>query len=135
MFISYFFAGSALYHWQLPLRRSIAILCALMSLVALFFGGFRIACASVGAYLIIYIGLAPRIRMPDFARWGDLSYGTYIWAFPVQQITSASLGAWASWYFNLAISLPIVLALAWMSWHFVEAPALSLKKLQQPRFP
>jgi peptidoglycan/LPS O-acetylase OafA/YrhL len=135
IFFSWFMAGSVLYHWQLPLRGWVALLCALLSLVAFVTGGFRIACASVGAYLIVYIALAPRIRLPNLARWGDLSYGTYIWAFPVQQIVSAALGAWVTWYLNLAISLPVVLALAWVSWHFVEAPALRLKKRLRPGSP
>jgi peptidoglycan/LPS O-acetylase OafA/YrhL len=131
-FYSFFFAGSVLYHWQPPLRGAIAALCALLWLASFATVGFRIASATVGAYLIIYIALAPRVKLPDLARWGDLSYGTYIWAFPVQQVVSAALGAWALWSLNLMISVPVVLALAWLSWRFVEAPALMLKK-RRPR--
>jgi peptidoglycan/LPS O-acetylase OafA/YrhL len=140
-FYSDFFAGAAIYHWQPPLRGKIAMLCALLWLISFLTVGLRIASASVGAYLIIYLALAPRIKMPNLARWGDLSYGTYIWAFPVQQIASALLGARVSWYLNLAIAIPVVLVLAWLSWHFVEAPALSLKrrpptigKAESPRY-
>jgi peptidoglycan/LPS O-acetylase OafA/YrhL len=122
-----FIAGSALYLWRPPLRGWLAAICALLWIAAFLTGGLRFASASVGAYLIIYLTTASTIRLPNLTRWGDLSFGTYIWAFPVQQAVSAALGTWACWYLNAAISLPIVLAIAWASWHFIEAPALSLK--------
>ena len=52
----------------------------------------------------------------------DYSYGIYLWAFPVQQLVVGwGLDYWAV---NIAVSLPIVLACAWLSWHGVERPAL-----------
>jgi peptidoglycan/LPS O-acetylase OafA/YrhL len=52
----------------------------------------------------------------------DLSYGTYLLAFPVQQLLSGLPAA-----ANAALTAVIVLALAALSWRFVERPALRHK--------
>jgi peptidoglycan/LPS O-acetylase OafA/YrhL len=65
------------------------------------------------------------VRLPQ--RLGDYSYGLYIFAFPVQQAVLQWFAPSSGWV-TLALALPIVLALAVASWHFVEAPALTLKQ-------
>ena len=131
-FYSYFAGGCLICLWRPPLRGWAAGCCGLICVAALFAGGFRIALATAGAYLVLCIALSPRIRLPEFARWGDLSYGTYICAFPVQQAVTAVLGVWATWYLNLAISVPVVLGLAFVSWHCIEAPASRFKNRRPP---
>lgn len=56
----------------------------------------------------------------------DISYGIYIYAFPVQQIiiNKAGLSFWTSMFVATAITI----ALAALSWRLVEKPCLSLKK-------
>ena len=123
-FGSYFAAGAVMHLWAVPLRRWAAIGCVALLAATLATTGFRIAAATAGAYLVVYLAMAPRpVRVPGNV---DLSYGAYIYAFPVQQATTLLLGAAASWWLNIAISLPIVLALAWASWRWVEAPSLGL---------
>jgi peptidoglycan/LPS O-acetylase OafA/YrhL len=55
----------------------------------------------------------------------DLSYGTYLLAFPVQQLLSGLPAA-----ANAALTAVIVLALAALSWRFVERPALRHKPVR-----
>jgi peptidoglycan/LPS O-acetylase OafA/YrhL len=52
----------------------------------------------------------------------DLSYGSYLLAFPVQQLLSGLPAA-----LNAVLTAVIVLALAAVSWRFVEKPALRHK--------
>jgi len=75
-------------------------------------------------YLVIF--LAFKTRALPLEKIGDLSYGTYLFAFPIQQALVSTLGVghpiWVT-----AIAIPIVLALAFVSWWFVEKPALRLR--------
>lgn len=60
------------------------------------------------------------------ARWGDISYGVYIYAFPVQQ-TLVLLLPEAPFLVHLALSTGLAFALGYVSWHVVEKPMLKLK--------
>jgi peptidoglycan/LPS O-acetylase OafA/YrhL len=126
LFASYFLGGAAFCLWRPPLRWWLALGAAGVLAIAAWWG-LALALATAGAYLVLYVGLAPAIRLPKVTRWGDLSYGTYVWAFPVQQLATLALGAWASWFLNLVVALPVTLALAVLSWHLVERPALALR--------
>ncbi len=78
------------------------------------------------AYMTIYLGLQnPKANI--LHKLGDLSYGIFLYGFPIQQFV-ASWGAWTHvWYLNLALALPITIFVAWLSWTLIERPALSLK--------
>ena len=127
-FGTYFLAGAVLYHWRPSLNRGLAWACLALWLAALFSSGFRQASATVGAYLVIFLALSPAVRLPNLARWGDLSYGFYIWAYPVEQLVAQLLGRHVTPPGIAVLALPVVLGLALLSWHFVEAPALTLKR-------
>lgn len=75
-------------------------------------------------YLVLSAGLTPAATP---LRW-DLSYGVYIYAFPIQQLV-ASLGVRHP-ALHLLVSVPPTLALAWLSWRYVETPALRLVRRQ-----
>lgn len=61
-------------------------------------------------------------------RLGDLSYGMYIFAFPVQQIV-VELGRHREWAFatHLGLSFVVTSVLAYLSWHLLEKRALLFK--------
>lgn len=61
-------------------------------------------------------------------RLGDLSYGVYIFAFPIQQLVAHG-GRAAQWTFGtyLGVSVVLTMALAYLSWHWVEKPVLRFK--------
>jgi peptidoglycan/LPS O-acetylase OafA/YrhL len=67
---------------------------------------------------------APK-QLNRFGRYGDFSYGIYLYAFPVQQ-TLSYFGV-RHWLLHLVSSALITIALAILSWKFIESPALKLK--------
>jgi peptidoglycan/LPS O-acetylase OafA/YrhL len=63
-------------------------------------------------------------RLPDAARFGDLSYGIYIAHFPVIQ-TVAALGLFAIMpWAGLALSMVLAVGASLLLWHFIERPSL-----------
>jgi peptidoglycan/LPS O-acetylase OafA/YrhL len=78
--------------------------------------------AAIGA-LVVYVALGMR-HLGNFGKYGDLSYGIYILHFPVIQWL-VSIGLYRESPFGaLAVTIVVVLALAFASWHLVEKPFL-----------
>jgi peptidoglycan/LPS O-acetylase OafA/YrhL len=105
-----FFAGAAL---QLAKTR-----------VPLWLGGLSVLAFPLVGPLSLptaVIGLARPGKLP-----ADLSYGVYIYAFPLQQ----ALAAWGQ--LNLLTAVLSVLPFAALSWFLVEKPALALKPGPRP---
>ena len=78
-------------------------------------------------YCCVMIGLTG-LKPMAFFHTGDYSYGIYIYAFPIQQTIAYYFPDLRVWWFNLGLSLPLAIAFAFMSWHLIEKPALSLRK-------
>lgn len=69
---------------------------------------------------------AYRLRWHGYNRFGDYSYGIYLWGFPMQQLVAHWLPT-AAPLVNAALGLPLAFAMGVVSWHFVEKPAIGLK--------
>ena len=80
-----------------------------------------------GCYLALWLALNPRLPVIPAARFGDLSYGLYIYGWPVEQAAIWLTGGRAAWWQVFAIALPATAAFAFLSWHLIERPALRLK--------
>ena len=77
---------------------------------------------------LVHMALKMPIGSKLTDRLGDLSYGLYIFAFPVQQLlVQWTLGAGWSFGALLSITLLITVGLAFASWHLVEKPVLRFK--------
>jgi peptidoglycan/LPS O-acetylase OafA/YrhL len=73
-----------------------------------------------GTYLLFWFGYHPGIRLVNFGNRGDFSYGTYLYAFPIQQLVMRFVGHQISPYLLSAIAAPLTLMAAILSWHMVE---------------
>ncbi|MEA3209911.1 MAG: hypothetical protein QOE70_2968 [Chthoniobacter sp.] len=89
---------------------------------SLLYNGFSIVWPFALPYLVIW--LAQKLPLHGAERWGDFSYGLYIYAFPIQQILT--LAGWNRWGLKVyfAASLLTTLAVAVVSWFLVERPSL-----------
>jgi peptidoglycan/LPS O-acetylase OafA/YrhL len=132
-----FAIGAALFavaRW-VPLRWSVAGLLVVAWAVAVALRGAQavpVAAPLLLPYVVLLLGYRTShlVRLPQ--RLGDYSYGIYIYSFPIQQAVVQWLAPSQGWI-TFVVSAPIVLALAVASWHFVEAPALTLKqRIRQP---
>lgn len=75
-------------------------------------------------YLVLccaYVEIAP-LR---FFQRVDVSYGVYVYAFPVQQMVIYYFFDELETYAQLGLSFAIVLAVSYLSWRYVERPCLT----------
>jgi peptidoglycan/LPS O-acetylase OafA/YrhL len=80
-------------------------------------------------YLVLYLAYAPLPLISRFGKYGDFSYGLYIYAFPFQQLTIYLFGPQVGVLGLTLIAFVPTLILAALSWHLIEAPAMKLKRL------
>lgn len=122
-----FFLGSAcaLYAERIEIDDRLAVLAGVVYLVTLHEGGLIMLGYPALAYLCLY--LAVRLPIVGFDRHGDFSYGTYIYAFPLQQLLALHGLQRHGIAAFIGVSLVAATGAAFLSWHLVEKPALRLK--------
>ena len=79
------------------------------------------------AYVLLYVGHI--LPSPEWVRVHDVSYGMYIYGWPVQQLLALvtfGTGMPVGWF--IALSLVLTVPLAFLSCAFVERPALARKR-------
>lgn len=127
---AFFFIGTLFYVFSN--RIVLDTTCAMFSIFAIFsslmFGGFRECFAIAGSYLIFYVAFHPSIKFWSFAKRGDLSYGIYVYAFPIQQFMVWHTDGKITPIKDFLYSYPIILVCAFLSWHLLEKQALKFKR-------
>jgi peptidoglycan/LPS O-acetylase OafA/YrhL len=128
----YFFSGVSLNQFRIhdmaPTRARVVVETLwLLGAVALAFDRPQLTLWLVLPATVILIGNARTPVLHRVGRFGDLSYGLYIYAFPVQQTLIWRFGNEYSWTSVLAMTLGTTVLLAFASWHLIEKPALRFK--------
>lgn len=77
-------------------------------------------------YTCLWLAFTPHLRAHGFARFGDFSYGMYIYAFLVQQTLYAASPSMHP-LVNFGGAFLVALLLAALSWHCVEQRALGTR--------
>ncbi|MCW5236890.1 acyltransferase [Verminephrobacter eiseniae] len=78
-------------------------------------------------YAVVLFGSSSTPCLRSFGKYGDISYGLYLYAFPIQQAMVFAIGAAASYALLFSMSYAVTLLFAYMSWHMLEYPAIRLK--------
>ncbi len=121
-----FACGGALYVWRDSIRLSGAIVAAFFLAAWLSAGTpvYRADPVHRVGLRVLWACLVP--TRPGFDPAADLSYGTYLYGWPIQQALHALFPAAAALVL-LGPALAVTLAVAALSWFGVEKPALRLK--------
>lgn len=124
----FFSAGSALWLWRdwiAPNTGGALIAGALLVAASQCFAA-PLAYFLCLPYLVIYAAVSlPHLPLGE--KIGDLSYGTYLFAFPIQQAVLSALGPATGPNTLSLVAIPITLLLASASWRWIENPALQLR--------
>ncbi len=104
------------------------IISVFIFLLCLHYGvGYKIIFPTFGAYIIFYIAFCKRIKLQNFSKYGDFSYGIYIYGFMIQQCVVRLFGGRMDAKVNVLIALPIAIICGVLSWHIIEKRCLALK--------
>jgi len=125
-----YFAIGALFYLnrnKIVLSGKIAFVSLLLLIVSVFWGQLKLVFLIFGAYLVFYIAFSSKIKFHRFGKFGDFSYGLYLYAFPIQQTIIWLFGKGMNPYLNFLISFPVTFILSIMSWYLIEKPSLNLK--------
>lgn len=130
----YFSAGCVcyLYREQIPVSKVLFAASLILMAAGLTFGSFGLVAPIAMSYA--FMSLAFRLPIRHFDARGDFSYGTYIYAFPVQQGLAMLHVHEAGFVVFLTSTVLITLLLAVLSYRWVEAPCLKLKSIDPAAF-
>ncbi len=81
----------------------------------------------VAPYALLSFGLTRAPLLGWVGRRADVSYGIYLWGFPVQQALIAVFGVSIGPLLLTAVGLPLAALMGFLSWHLIESPALRWK--------
>lgn len=127
----FFLAGATLYRYshRIPVSFGCATAASLALLLVLMFDFGKSLSALPVAYLCIWLGIVLPQALRRVGARNDVSYGMYLYGFPVQQTLALlgvqSLGLPAFMLLGVLATLPFAVA----SWFLVERPAMRLKNL------
>lgn len=104
-------------------RRVIAVSAA-VTIVCASVASFPLGLNIGAALLVVCAGSCASSISRRIRRWGDPSYGAYIYAFPIQQVLAdAGLRSQAAMF---VVGTILSLAAGYLSWHLLESRALRL---------
>ena len=126
-----FFAGTLLYVWgnKIRLHPQAALACFLVPFALQFVAPSVVLQLIQPAYAYGILALGALIRVP-LCRRNDISYGMYIYAWPVQVILLMLGSEPLGWVLNALLTIVVTVPIAWFSWRYIEKPAMALKHWQ-----
>jgi peptidoglycan/LPS O-acetylase OafA/YrhL len=126
---SYFAAGALLYlcREQVPVRGGLVIAGIAALSAAIILGVDQVVAPLPFAYVLMWAGA--RIPLRRIGSKNDISYGMYIYAFPVQQLLQLALPDGISPPLFALVSVFLTIPLAWASYRLIEKPALRFKSV------
>ena len=122
--ISFLFGVLAyLFKRSLPYNRFLFAACAAATYLFLSFPDLTFLAAAPLAYVTVYLGLTRPPRIP----FGDLSYGVYLFHFPIARSIFELTGRAMPWEALLPLTVMLTAGFAALSWNLIEKPILDRK--------
>ncbi|TNF65596.1 MAG: acyltransferase [Gammaproteobacteria bacterium] len=129
---SMFLSGMLFYYYKdvIIYRLEYFLISILLLIVSCYLGiGLRLLLPICGTYCIFYIAYSPKLKfLNHFGKYGDFSYGMYIYGAFIQQVVIWFFGGNMNYILNIIISMPLAIVCGILSWHLVEKKFLALKK-------
>jgi len=85
------------------------------------------------AYPLLWLATTDRIRMPSLKKFGDISYGVYLYGWPMQMMIRGLWGPSIQWWQLFLLAMAAAGLCGYVSWHLLEKPMLTLKRFFRPK--
>jgi len=127
--IAFYFGGVLFYLFSdsIPFSRPLAGASLVFILILGALGWLLPALVIFGLYLLFYLAFNRSLGLEHFGRYGDFSYGVYLYCFPIQQLLVMYFRPSLNAFTLFLVAFAITLAFAAISWNFIEKPFLKLK--------
>lgn len=127
----YFMAGVAANAFadQIILSRVNAVIALIVLAFAWYGGEYIISTSILGTYLLLYLGYSDKLKLKFLKPVSSLSYGIYVFAWPIQQLLVWLWGGRMNAYLNTILAIPISIIFAWISWVLVEKRMMRLRNV------
>lgn len=135
LFAAFFAFGAVLSGMPVLRTARVSALLVLSGIIAFAAGSEVIGLAIAIPAAVIQVGSRAWPVLGRAGRFGDFSYGIYLWGWPVQQVIAVHLGPGFGVWRLLAVSTIVVTLLAALSWHLVEKRALRAKPTRTTAWP
>lgn len=136
--VPYFLMGAAYALYRLEWLTNIYVAFVGILALAVTSPGFSASEAlllAVLPYAVLSFGRGHAPVFDKLTGGNDLSYGIFLFGFPVQQTLVALAGPKMGPWTNSALALVVCAGLAYLSWNWVEKPMLSWKPKRRDRRP
>ncbi|MGZ8510014.1 MAG: acyltransferase family protein [Chitinophagaceae bacterium] len=129
-FAIFFFAGviANLYRDKIVYNKWLAFMATVIIVLRCFYTEFNVLSFFAFPYLVLYLGQL-RSLSNKAGKYGDFSYGLFLFSFPVQQCIVFYSNGNISIPTMIFLSMLLTLPFAILSWKFVESKALKYKFL------
>lgn len=123
--MTYFMLGALFFllRDKILLNKSISLIMIVILVCSIWLNIAEVGMVFAISYLVFVFAYSPHIKLNNFSRYGDLSYGMYIYAFPIQQ-SILSLFRYIGFELYMLITFLITIFFAYISWRLIEEPSL-----------
>lgn len=130
-FYSLFMTGMCFYLFRDKIafnNKLLTILSVSSLIISCYFGViFDVIFAISGGYLLFSFAFNPKVKLNNFGKYGDFSYGIYLYGFFIQQILIILNNGKMDNVLNFILALPIAILCGILSYYLIEKPCIRLK--------
>lgn len=121
---SMFYMGMlyCIYRQYIHLFLSVAILCVIGIILSALIGIMRISNLLFLPYLLSYLAFGTKLKMSNFGKKYEISYGVYLCAFPIQQLIVMLNGGSMSPLLNFCWTVPFAIVFGFLLNISIERP-------------
>lgn len=129
LFFPFFFGAWLAACEPLALRWRLSLFGLAIALIAAFYDTevVQLGTIMLVSLIVIELGKSPLLYLSIHRRIGDLSYGVFLYAYPIQNYIWTYQSQGRSFYTVTFITVLVIFACALLSWHLVEKPMLARK--------